>query len=163
MIIKYAGVLRGKPFNMDEAADELLSWINNTYTEQPALDVSYCKIITGMPPRSFVIDTTEVAPDGEIPFGLEPDMANVAIVSRPKKRAPKSEFKASQKAEFIYPMAATLVAEHSIGWPEAIKAAEKCFSKFANHRKAALHDGVPTGDSDDEAAPPVLEIEPEPR
>ena len=118
MIVKYAGVLRGNPFNMDKAADELLSWINNSYTEQPALDVSYCKILTGMPSRSIVsLATTEVAPADETPVGLEPDMASVAIVPRPKKRAPKSEFKASQKAEFVYPMAATLVSEHSIGWP----------------------------------------------
>lgn len=173
MILKSASVLRGPPFFKEEAANALSSWVEETNKLEPAMDVSYCKLLIGLVALPSV-SALQAGPDAQSEgdphqaVGLEPAMGKVNIkhvrtrVGHPD--ANHEQLAPTKKAQFVYPMAASLAMEHGMSFDDAVAKAEKCWQRCPQAMRHNLpQDWAPIPDIDNGQEVLDLEVEVGPR
>ena len=158
MITKYGNMLAQNPYNMGKASAALLDWIERKSPLEPLLDISYCNGCDGC------LHNTNV-PNGEVQgdrFGggavaLEPPMNAMHIVQG--RASEPTESTVTKKAQFVYPLAATLEKEHNLEWEQCLKLAEKCWGQVVERGPPPDVRAVPA--SDEGPVPLVHNVEPE--
>lgn len=173
MILKSADVLRGPPFFKEEAAHALTNWVQETNKPEPALDVSYCKLLIGLVALPSV-SALEAGPDAQSEgeacqaVGLEPAMGKVNI-KHVRTRVGVSDANHDQlvptkKAQFVYSMAASLAREHGMSFDHAVVKAEKCWQRCPQALRNNLpQDWAPLPDIDNGQEVLDVEVEVGPR
>ncbi len=179
MILKLAEAVRAAPYCKIDAGNALESWVTEVNIMEPALDVSYCKVVIGLYgvaplPQS---EQLEAAVGENAAVGLEPAMGKVTVKVQHRKGPAKPsgpqqpESKPTKKASFVYPMATALVKDHGISFEEGVKRAEQCWKRCPRNMQRHLFDeaggggdaraveALDDGPSDTE---PLLDLEREP-
>ena len=126
MIEKGANMMARQPYNLTRASTALLGWIHRTDPLDPLLDISYVML----EPARHVAGADMPLPGGEHTevhaMTLEPHVTRLSIVSGPNGTR-REECKASEQAQFVYPLALTLEQEHVLPWEQCLGLAEKCW------------------------------------
>ena len=135
---KYAHILRSFPYNLSEAAQYLLDWVDGKLEVAPMLDTAACTNDTRVDPA---VALAAASCDAEV-IDLEPKCAKVVLgKAKGLARRPAPEHEpASKRAKGVYPLAAQLVQTHGMAWAEAIKIATRCWETSSQQEAAGVDD-----------------------
>ena len=140
-ILKLAGMVEENPYHMHRAAQELRSWVSDSYQPFPMLDVSfYTRCLQSFhsfqckrPARKQVDPLDQMA--GRRTVGLEPSLGPLRVNAPGQTSIIPS---VSAESEFVYTMAAEMVQEHGYTWQQAISFSEQCWQRFPMKQKQAV-------------------------
>ena len=161
MTLKFAAMIGSRPYNMKRADQELVSWVKDSYHEEPPLDISYCNFqpllnanlggVSSVARASASVSLSTGGDDDTSVLALEPPMGRVEVnfarVSRPRAIAEQP----SSRVSFISSVAATYVREHGYAFKDAAAAAEDCWKIFPKSQASSLElpDVVPEAGPED--------------